>query len=95
MVIWFYLNNLYPGLVAATFTVYQDFYSYRSGVYIHTSGSQVGGHAIKMLGFVSICCLVFVRFCLFHSPNFVSQNLDHIHEYGKLPPNMHLKTLFN
>ncbi|CAH3014338.1 unnamed protein product [Porites evermanni] len=38
------------GPVEAAFTVYQDFFSYRSGVYIHTSGQQVGGHAIKMLG---------------------------------------------
>ena len=32
--------------------MYEDFFSYRSGVYIHTSGQPVGGHAIKMLGFV-------------------------------------------
>lgn len=38
------------GPVEADFTVYQDFYSYRTGVYTHTSGSLVGGHAIKMLG---------------------------------------------
>ncbi|KAJ7360179.1 hypothetical protein OS493_018171 [Desmophyllum pertusum] len=38
------------GPVEAIFAVYQDFFSYRSGVYIHTSGSQVGIHAIKMLG---------------------------------------------
>ncbi|KAL9953073.1 hypothetical protein ACROYT_G040428 [Oculina patagonica] len=38
------------GPVEADFTVYQDFYSYRSGVYIRTSDVMVGGHAIKMLG---------------------------------------------
>lgn len=38
------------GPVEADFTVYEDFFSYRSGVYIHTSGQPVGGHAIKMLG---------------------------------------------
>ncbi len=32
------------------FTVYQDFYNYQSGVYHHVTGSNVGGHAIKMLG---------------------------------------------
>lgn len=44
-------------LIAADFTVYADFYSYRSGVYIQTSDVPVGGHAIKMLGFVSIFIL--------------------------------------
>lgn len=38
------------GPVEASFSVYSDFYSYKSGVYIHTSGTLVGGHAIKMLG---------------------------------------------
>ena len=41
-----------PYLFSADFTVYQDFCLYRSGVYIHTSGQLVGGHAIKMLGLV-------------------------------------------
>jgi cathepsin B len=38
------------GPVEASFTVYQDFLTYTSGVYVHTSGSALGGHAIKMLG---------------------------------------------
>jgi cathepsin B len=38
------------GPVEAAFTVYQDFMNYKSGVYKHTSGSQLGGHAIKALG---------------------------------------------
>ncbi|MBL2462909.1 peptidase C1, partial [Klebsiella pneumoniae] len=38
------------GPIEAAFTVYQDFMSYTSGVYIHTWGSQLGGHAVKMLG---------------------------------------------
>lgn len=38
------------GPIEAAFTVYQDFYNYRSGVYAHTSGRAVGGHAIKILG---------------------------------------------
>lgn len=38
------------GPVEASFTVYEDFLSYTSGVYVHTSGAAVGGHAIKILG---------------------------------------------
>jgi len=38
------------GPVEADFTVYQDFLSYRTGVYKHTWGPQLGGHAIKVLG---------------------------------------------
>lgn len=41
------------GPVEATFTVYQDFFSYKSGVYSHVTGGAVGGHAIKMLGWGS------------------------------------------
>lgn len=33
------------------FDVYQDFMNYKGGVYQHTSGSKMGGHAIKILGF--------------------------------------------
>ncbi|OQV13907.1 Cathepsin B [Hypsibius exemplaris] len=38
------------GPVEAAFTVYADFPSYKSGVYQHTSGSELGGHAVKILG---------------------------------------------
>ena len=38
------------GPVEASFTVYNDFLAYKSGVYHHTSGSALGGHAIKILG---------------------------------------------
>lgn len=38
------------GPVEGAFTVYQDFMQYKSGVYKHTSGSMLGGHAIKILG---------------------------------------------
>jgi len=38
------------GPVEATFSVYEDFYQYTSGVYVHTTGAYVGGHAIKILG---------------------------------------------
>jgi len=38
------------GPVEAAFTVYADFLTYKSGVYRHTSGSVLGGHAVKILG---------------------------------------------
>ena len=38
------------GPVEAAFTVYADFLSYKSGVYKHTTGNELGGHAIKILG---------------------------------------------
>ena len=38
------------GPVEAAFTVYNDFLAYKSGVYRHTSGSALGGHAIKVVG---------------------------------------------
>jgi len=39
------------GSVTAAFTVYQDFLSYKSGVYVHKTGSALGGHAIKIIGY--------------------------------------------
>jgi len=38
------------GPVEAAFDVYADFLSYHSGVYRHTTGEFVGGHAVKILG---------------------------------------------
>jgi cathepsin B len=38
------------GPVEAAFTVYSDFPNYKSGVYRHTSGTELGGHAVKILG---------------------------------------------
>lgn len=38
------------GPVEAAFTVYQDFLTYKTGVYHHVSGSALGGHAIKIVG---------------------------------------------
>lgn len=38
------------GPVEAAFIVYDDFFSYTSGVYTHVSGDVAGGHAIKLLG---------------------------------------------
>lgn len=38
------------GPAEADFTVYEDFLSYKSGVYQHTTGKALGGHAVKVLG---------------------------------------------
>lgn len=38
------------GPVEADFNVYADFPSYKSGVYRHTTGSFLGGHAIRIIG---------------------------------------------
>ena len=38
------------GPVEGAFTVYDDFPTYKSGVYKHTTGQALGGHAIKILG---------------------------------------------
>jgi cathepsin B len=38
------------GPVEASFSVYEDFETYVSGVYKHTTGQYVGGHAVKILG---------------------------------------------
>lgn len=42
------VNN---GPVESAFTVYSDFVHYKSGVYSHTTGSMLGGHAIKVIGY--------------------------------------------
>jgi len=38
------------GPVEAAFSVYEDFLSYKSGVYQYVTGSYLGGHAVKILG---------------------------------------------
>jgi len=38
------------GPVEGAFTVYADFPNYKSGVYQHVSGGELGGHAIRILG---------------------------------------------
>ena len=38
------------GPLYVAFTVYSDFPTYKSGVYKHTSGSQLGGHAVEVMG---------------------------------------------
>jgi cathepsin B len=38
------------GPVETAFTVYEDFLTYKSGVYEHTTGNILGGHAVKFVG---------------------------------------------
>mmetsp|Transcript_4889 Transcript_4889/g.9455 ORF Transcript_4889/g.9455 Transcript_4889/m.9455 type:complete len:331 (-) Transcript_4889:115-1107(-) len=38
------------GAVATGYTVFQDFYNYKSGIYKHVTGKMLGGHAIKVVG---------------------------------------------
>jgi len=38
------------GPVEAAFTVYSDFPLYKSGVYHHVTGEELGGHAVKLMG---------------------------------------------
>jgi len=39
------------GPIEGAFTVYEDFLTYKSGVYVHKSGKALGGHAIRILGY--------------------------------------------
>lgn len=38
------------GPLETGFTVYEDFMNYQSGIYKHVSGDQLGGHAVKIIG---------------------------------------------
>jgi C1A family cysteine protease len=39
------------GAVSACFIVYQDFFSYKTGVYRHVTGGQAGGHCVSLVGY--------------------------------------------
>ena len=39
------------GSVTAAFTVYEDFVSYKSGVYQYKRGKALGGHAVEVVGY--------------------------------------------
>lgn len=39
------------GAVEVAFSVYQDFMNYKSGIYKHSEGSYLGGHAVKVVGY--------------------------------------------
>ena len=43
-------KELLSGPVEAAFTVYEDFLTYKEGVYKHVSGGALGGHAVRLLG---------------------------------------------
>jgi len=45
-----YTDIMAHGSIEASFDVYQDFLTYTSGVYVHTTGQLLGGHAVKILG---------------------------------------------
>ncbi len=46
------MNELYTnGPIQAAFIVYRDFYYYTDGVYEHKTGGQMGGHAIRIVGY--------------------------------------------
>jgi cathepsin B len=38
------------GPVETAFTVYEDFINYHGGIYHHTTGGMLGGHAVKIVG---------------------------------------------
>jgi cathepsin B len=38
------------GPVETGFTVYEDFMSYKTGIYQHTTGKMLGGHAVTIIG---------------------------------------------
>ena len=39
------------GPLVACYTVYEDFFSYQSGIYKHVSGDAVGGHCVCVVGY--------------------------------------------
>lgn len=39
------------GSLTGCFVVFQDFFSYRSGVYRHVSGEAAGGHCVEIIGY--------------------------------------------
>jgi len=39
------------GSATACLDVYQDFFSYRSGIYTHVTGSYAGGHCVTLIGY--------------------------------------------
>jgi len=41
------------GPVVTGFTVYEDFMTYKSGIYRHVTGSDLGGHAVRIIGYGS------------------------------------------
>lgn len=44
-------KDLANGPMMTTLTVYEDFMTYGGGVYKHVTGSQLGGHAVSLIGY--------------------------------------------
>jgi C1A family cysteine protease len=45
------MQDIYEnGPIVGTFTVYEDFTAYKSGIYHHVSGKSLGGHAVRVIG---------------------------------------------
>lgn len=42
---------LQKGTVSVAFTIYEDFLTYKSGVYKHITGKELGGHAVAFIGY--------------------------------------------
>jgi hypothetical protein len=42
---------LLKGPLVTTMTVYEDFVTYSGGIYKHTTGSSLGGHAVSLVGY--------------------------------------------
>ena len=45
------MTALQKGPLSVAFTVYADFPTYKSGVYKHTTGAALGGHAVEVIGY--------------------------------------------
>lgn len=55
-------NAVYTyGPILATMYVYNDFFSYRSGVYSYTTGSYVGAHAVLVVGYDDVLQALIVK----------------------------------
>ena len=44
------LELMTNGPLMVGFTIYQDFMSYKNGIYEHVTGNVAGGHAVKLIG---------------------------------------------
>merc|ERR1711924_10636 len=45
------MQALQNGTVSTTFEIYEDFLTYKSGVYKHITGKALGGHAVAFIGY--------------------------------------------
>lgn len=45
------MNALALGPLTTGFTVYEDFEAYKTGIYQHVWGQQLGGHAVEFVGY--------------------------------------------